>query len=140
MVERGFVPNLQAAFDRYIDNSGPAYVPRFHLTVIKAVELIHQAGGIAVVAHPGRYKTPITIVEETAAYGIDGVEVFYPEHTPGLRSQLKELAARLGLIITGGSDFHREENGGYCRLGVEAEFIPPDTVEIMTERANRYRK
>jgi predicted metal-dependent phosphoesterase TrpH len=139
MVEQQIVPGLQAAFDRYIDKGGPAYVARYKLPPPKAVELIHQAGGVAVVAHPGRYKTPLKIVEEFVRYGVDGVEVFYPDHALELRQQLLQIAARYDLLVTGGSDFHRPEGDGFLRLGCEAGAIPVNTVERLRERANGWK-
>ncbi len=138
MVEKGIVPDSQTAFNRYLANDAPAYVPRFRLTIPEAIAMIHQAGGAAVLAHPGRYASPTKIIGEAIAAGVDGLEVYYPDHAPEFRQQLLKTITENGLIATGGSDFHHPENGT-IRMGVEATNMPADTLIKLRERATRYQ-
>ncbi len=105
MVQAGYVCSTQEAFDKYIHNDGPAYVNRLRLTMHEAIGLIHAAGGVAVMAHAGESGL-IHLVPALVAAGLDGVEVYYPDHTPEHQAQLLALAEQYRLAVTGGSDFH----------------------------------
>jgi predicted metal-dependent phosphoesterase TrpH len=106
MVEAGYVATVREAFDRYLYNGGPAYVARRRLSPEEAIELIHSAGGVAVLAHPGLVTDYEAIVERLVPAGLDGVEVVHPDNPEAVQSRLRELAQQYRLIITGGSDFH----------------------------------
>jgi len=131
MVEAGHVVSVQEAFDRYIDNNGPAYVNRLRLTMSEAVSAIHDAGGLAVMAHPAESKLTHLIPRLVEA-GLDGVEVYYPKHTPEQQAELLELAVRYNLLATGGSDFHTFEDKSHGQLGCVD--VPPDVVEKLKSR------
>lgn len=103
--ERCYVKSVREAFNIYIGQGCPAYVPRYKFPPEEAIALIHQAGGAAVLAHPGLIKDAKTI-DEIIALGIDGIEVFYPEHDHLQITHYKNMADRHKLLITGGSDFH----------------------------------
>ena len=126
MVEAGHVASVQEAFDKYIDNDGPAYVNRLRLTMGEAVSAIHDAGGLAVMAHPAESKLAHLIPQLVGA-GLDGIEVYYPKHTPIQQAELLELAARYDLLVTGGSDFHTLEDASHGQLGCVD--VPPEVVE-----------
>ncbi|MBI5931493.1 MAG: PHP domain-containing protein [Chloroflexi bacterium] len=138
LVESGIVPDKQTAFDRYLANDGPAYVPRFRLTIPQAIVMIHQAKGVAILAHPGRYASPMKVIDEAIAAGVDGLEVYYPDHAPEFRQQLLKIVQEHNLIATGGSDFHYPENGN-IRMGVEAPNMPADVLTNLRQRATRYQ-
>ena len=76
LVEKEYVADFRQAFDRYLHNDGPAYVEGKAFPAQDAIELIHKAGGIAVLAHPWCRKNPLTLVPKLAALGLDGLEVF----------------------------------------------------------------
>ncbi len=111
MVEQGYVETVAAAFDQYIGSGRPAYVDRPTLTPTESVELIHGAGGVAVVAHPFSPVLPglDAFLRRLAAVGLDGLEVYYGDYTPERVAQLRQVARRHGLVATGGSDFHGQE-------------------------------
>lgn len=106
MVEVGAVESVREAFDRYLYNGSPAYVARQRLSPEEAIGLIHRAGGAAVLAHPGVLTDWRGMIERLAPAGLDGVEVAHPKNNENVRLELRGLAARYGLIMTGGSDFH----------------------------------
>ncbi len=105
LVHRGFVGNTDEAFDRYLAEGKPAYVPRPEVTVADAIRVIHEAGGLASLAHPGLHNRDEAIPELVAA-GLDAIEAYHVNHPPGLAKHYRRLAAERGLLVTGGSDFH----------------------------------
>jgi len=105
MVDRGYVKSVREAFDRYLATSGPANVPRKRLTPVEAVRVIRRARGVPVLAHPGLANRDALIPELVEA-GLLGIETYYPEHSTLQTTTYREMCARLGLVATGGSDFH----------------------------------
>jgi hypothetical protein len=105
MVNRGYVKSVREAFDRFLAAGKPGNVPRQKLTPEDAVRLIRKAGGVPVFAHPGLAKRDEMIPRLVAA-GLMGIECFYPEHLPGQTAGYADTCKRLGLVATGGSDFH----------------------------------
>ncbi len=123
LVQAGYVGSTQEAFDKYISNEGPAYVNRLRLEMREAIGLIREAGGVAVLAHAGESGL-IHLVPSLVEAGLDGVEVYYPDHTPEQQAELLALAARYNLVVTGGSDFHTLDDAahamGMMEVGYEA--------------------
>jgi len=139
LAEQGYVNSIQEAFERYIGNDGPAYVPHYRLEPARAIALIHGAGGAAVLAHPGHYDDYRSVIAALVPLGLDGVEVYYPDHVPALIEDLRVLARQYNLVMTVGSDFHRREGDGSARIG--SVKTPPnlDVVDKLRERAAQYR-
>lgn len=106
MIEAGHVASVGEAFDRYIGMGGPAFVPRARFTPEEAVALVLVAGGVPVLAHPWTTGDPEGIVARLLPVGLLGLEVDYGEYDDERRAGLRALAAREGLIATGGSDYH----------------------------------
>jgi predicted metal-dependent phosphoesterase TrpH len=124
--EAGRVRTLGEAFDRWIANDGPAYVPRFRLTPEEAIALIREAGGLAVLAHPA-LSNNLSLVPQLAGAGLSGLEVYYPDHSPSDREKLLGLCQQYGLFPTGGSDFHGLTHDGHAPMASVA--VPPEVVE-----------
>jgi len=106
MVEQGFCKDLREAFDRYIGAGCPAYVQKEQLTPAGAVELVHSAGGCAVLCHPGLVLGLEEHLPALVECGLDAMEVHYPMHSARDEQQLMDIARDYGLAVTGGSDFH----------------------------------
>jgi len=108
LIARGAVADVAEAFDRYLSSGRPAYVPAPSVSVTDAVALAAKAGGVAVLAHPGRLAAGERdrVVGEALEAGVDGVEVWHSQHDPELCRSLDALVARHGLLATGGSDYH----------------------------------
>lgn len=124
MEKKGCVSSYNEAFDKYLYLNGPVYVPKAKLTPAEAIELIHEAGGVAVMAHPALTDRD-EMIEELAATGLDGLEIYHPTHNRSTRKRYRQLAKRHNLFITGGSDSHNR-NGRYGTIGQEnvpAEFL-----------------
>ncbi len=110
MVEAGVVSSEEEAFERWIADGRPAHVPKHALDPLDALALIHGAGGLCVLAHPGMWgdqtEVPQELIEAMARAGMAGLEVDHTDHAPEQRARYRALAERLGLIPTGGSDCH----------------------------------
>ena len=111
MIEKGYVASIQEAFDRFLKKGAAAYVEKARLSPAESIALIHDAGGVAVLAHP--YQLRLSSLEEVerlvgelAELGLDGVETVYSRHSAAERVAFSEIAMRNGLLVTGGSDYH----------------------------------
>ena len=110
MIAEGWAVDFRDAFDRYLGNGKAAFVPKDRLPVSEAIQLIHRAGGLAVLAHPGSAGTRER-VEAFVGQGIDGLEVRHPSHTPEDVARLSALVEHFGLVPSGGSDWHGSGDG-----------------------------
>ena len=117
---RGVVKSRQEAFDRFLAQDKPGYVPPMGPSPAEAVELIRGAGGFACLAHPQTAgKEPE--LEALRAVGIEAIEVYYGSHTPSQIRHYGDWARSKGLLCLGGSDFHGPKTGREGRLGVDYE-------------------
>ena len=129
LVRAGHVENADDAFRRLLGAHGLAFVPRPTFPPAEAIALIRSAGGVAVLAHPGPGLVD-SVVEGLAARGLSGIEVWHPQHGALAVRRYQALAERLGLIETGGSDFHGE--GRSADLG---DVAVPERAYIGLKRA-----
>lgn len=111
LIKKGIVGSVAEAFDRYLSTGKPLYLPKEVLTPHDAIALIHEAGGVAVMAHPGLVPLDEAALAGrlgslTQEDGLDGLEAYYSQHSRGETDRFLALAARLDLLVTGGSDFH----------------------------------
>ena len=118
MVDHGYVKSVREAFDRYLSANGPANVPRKRFTPVEAVRIIRRARGVPVLAHPGLANRD-ELIPELVEAGLMGIETFYPEHSAGQITTYREMCRHLGLVATGGSDFHGPSVGGARHPGQE---------------------
>jgi hypothetical protein len=116
LVEAGAVRNVDEAFQRYIGYEGPAYFSKMQLTPAEAMDFIHQHSGVAVVAHPGTYHNDGALYSAISA-GVDGIEVWHPDHGSRNVDHYREVATKNGLLMTGGSDCHGGRKQGKIFLG-----------------------
>jgi 3',5'-nucleoside bisphosphate phosphatase len=113
VVESGACADKREVFNRYLADGGPAYVEKHAVDPVRAVELLVAAGGVTVLAHPGLYGDDNggldeDVIEAMAAVGLAGIEADHPDHPDDQRRRYRELAGRLGLEVTAGSDYHGE--------------------------------
>jgi predicted metal-dependent phosphoesterase TrpH len=111
LVERGYAASIQDAFNRFLGKGAAAYVEKARLSPAASIALIHEAGGVAVLAHPYQLKLASLeeseqLVVELAALGLDGIEALYSRHSQAERDAYARMAQRHGLLVTGGSDYH----------------------------------
>lgn len=105
LVKNKCFSTVREAFEKMLEKGQPAYVPHYRLEVEEIIELIHEAGGIAVLAHPKLVKDD-GLVEDVLSRGIQGIEVFYPRHDEEDVKRYMAMAEKYNLLVTGGSDFH----------------------------------
>jgi predicted metal-dependent phosphoesterase TrpH len=108
IVEAGAAATMREAFDRYIGEGQPAYVGRYRLEVAEAVVLVRGAGGTVTVAHPGVSGLERGEIARIRAAGVDGLEVYHPDHDPSLREKYLRIAESLDMVPTAGSDYPGE--------------------------------
>lgn len=118
MIAAGYVANRQQAFDDWLAVGRPAYIPRYEVELERGIGLIRQAGGVAILAHPWsrqqRAVLAVDYIEYLVAHGgLDGIEVDHQDHDAPMRAQLRDLAADLGILMTGSSDYHGRGKIGY---------------------------
>ena len=111
LVARGDLSSVTDAFDRWLGTGGPAFVPRTGAPVARVIDTIHRAGGLASLAHPGRTRLDDRL-EEFCAAGLDAIEVFHSDHDVETATRYRRRASELGLLMTGGSDFHGDPERG----------------------------
>lgn len=131
----GYCKDLDEAFERFLKKNRPAWVPKFKISASDAIQLIHQAGGVSVLAHPGLNRADETIPGMVEA-GLDGIECFHTKHSTNMAQHYLEIADRFRLLVTGGSDCHGM-NKGKPLIGTVK--IPYVHVEALKARAAQCR-
>ena len=105
LVKENLIGSLDEAFERFLKKGRPAWVPKTKMSALEGVELIHQAGGLAVMAHPGLNRSD-EIIPDLVAAGLDGIECFHTKHSTAMSERYLEIAEKCNLLVTGGSDCH----------------------------------
>jgi predicted metal-dependent phosphoesterase TrpH len=118
IVDTGAVATVREAFDRFLGEGQPAYVPRFRLEVAEAVALVRGAGGTVTAAHPGVSGLERGELARMRDAGIAGLEVIHPDHNPSVREKYLRIAEQLDLVPTAGSDYHGEVVAPDRQLGM----------------------
>lgn len=135
LVEGGTVDSVNEAFDRYLGTGGSYYLPRTDTPVERAIDMIAEAGGVTVLAHPfATARGPVVtaeVVEQLTHRGLGGVEVDHPDHDEPTRQRLRTLAAELDLIPTGSSDYH----GTNKTIAIGQELTPQESLDRLVDRA-----
>ncbi len=138
MYERGYVPSIKEAFNRYIGREAPAYVEREKMMPEEVVELITRVGGLAVLAHPADIEDLDRTIVRLQRVGLVGIEAYYKDYTADTTARLASLASKHSLIATGGSDYHGMDDLTEMPMGGVA--IPPECVDrlkALYEKRNR---
>lgn len=143
LLDHGYVNSMPEAFERYIGDRAPCYVPREKVTPSQAVELILSANGIPVLAHPPLYHMSDErlnrLLLHLTEHGLAGIEAIYSTYTAGETTHMKSLASQYHLLLTGGSDFHGS-NKPTIDLGTgKGSLCVPDTLldELAQYLANK---
>jgi predicted metal-dependent phosphoesterase TrpH len=135
LVEIGALPDSRAAFDNYIGAGRPAYIPKEVLSATDAIGIIHSAGGLAIVAHPGAEGT-LEYLSMLRNCGMDGAEVLHPSHSMEDMVRIDTLVGELGMVRSGGSDWHGADVGRR-RLGNQD--VPIAWLQAQRERVHELR-
>jgi predicted metal-dependent phosphoesterase TrpH len=133
VVEAGAAADTNDAFARYLGWGGPAYIPRRRLTPQDVIALIAEAGGVVSVAHPAHIPDLETFLGPLVDAGLAGLETYYGEYDAPTVAWLAGIAARYGLVPTGGSDYHARDIKDHAMLGT-GPTVPADTVARLRAR------
>ena len=110
LMKKGLVSSVQEAFEKYVGDNGPCYIPREYMSPEQAISSIKKAGGVPVLAHPLLYNLPhdelYALVDRLKKAGLKGIEVYYSNNRGQDEVNVKALANHFGLVATGGSDYH----------------------------------
>jgi hypothetical protein len=111
LMRKGYTRSMQEGFEKYLNRGAPAYVEKRKLSAQESIALIVQSGGIPVLAHPYSLRAQSSVefekrISELVDFGLKGIEVYYPVHNSEQIDQYRRTAAKFGLSITGGTDFH----------------------------------
>lgn len=136
LVDKGVTKTIDLAFKYYLRRGAAAYAERFRFSALDAIAMIREAGGIAVLAHPSSLDPTLRsiplLLKNLRKMGLEGVEVYYPSHSPKAVKALLQMADEMGLLITGGSDFHGMERVGYTTDDwLHKTHVPYDIVTAM---------
>jgi predicted metal-dependent phosphoesterase TrpH len=139
LINKGVVSSVQEAFDKYLASGKPLYQAKEVLTPADAIALLHRAGGVAVMAHPGLVPlSEASLAERVGALhdeaGLDGIEALYSQHSPMDTERFLDLARRHTLLVTGGSDFHGTPKP-HVPLGIVSDGRPAPLSLLETLRA-----
>lgn len=142
ILERGIVRDRGEAFGRYLAAGAKAYVPKWRFSPQEGIALLRAAGGLPVLAHPGMLKLPQfdleSLLRRLMGHGLEGLEALYSEHDTATRQALTRLAARLGLVVSGGSDFHgRAKPDIALGLGRGDLRVPASLLAALKQRRER---
>ena len=131
LVQAGLCASLDEAFERFLKKNRPAWVPKLKMSAGEAIDLIHQAEGVAVLAHPGLNRTD-EVIPSVVEAGLDGIECFHTKHSTATSEHYLELADRFHLLVTGGSDCHGLSKG---KPLIGTVRVPYQHVEMLRARA-----
>jgi hypothetical protein len=135
LVKAGICGSLDEAFERFLKKNRPAWVPKAKMSAGEAIRLIHDAGGVAVLAHPGLSHND-SVIPSMVNAGLDGLECFHTKHSTAISEHYLEMADQFGLLVTGGSDCHGMSKG---KPLVGTIKLPYQHVEKLKERVAELR-
>lgn len=135
LVAGGMVGSVDEAFQRYLGRGRAAFVEKTLPSLEQVAEAVHRAGGLTAAAHLGGRATR-RVLENFRQRGLDGIEVRHPSHSPDLQGRLEGFAQSLGLLMSGGSDWHGDPEGGDGHAAIGSQAVPAAWLEgLDTARA-----
>lgn len=143
LMEKGYVQTMGEAFDKYLGQGKLAYAERFTYQAGDAISLIKNAGGLSVLAHPLQLEKLVDnltyALHQLSGMGLDGIEVYYPNHSRQFRKRLISIAEKDCLLMTGGSDYHGSIRPGTTLAGGKNVSVPSQLLVKMKERIEKTR-
>lgn len=132
----GGTSSVMEAYSKYINDNSPVYVKRKTVTPHDAVEIIYDAGGVPVIAHPHDLENAEKLIKDLMHYGLRGIEAYHRKHSPAIVEYFSSMAEELGLVVTGGSDFHAPNvMNGQIIMG--KNFVPEWVYDKLLEEKKR---
>ncbi len=135
LCRKGYTSSIGHAFARYLGEDSSAYIPAPNLSYPQTIALAHDAGGVAVLAHPGA-KGRDELIPRLVRAGLDGIEAFHPKHDHVVANFYSSIASKHSLLVTGGSDAHGRANNA---ANIGSVTVPYSCVAALRERAEKYR-
>jgi predicted metal-dependent phosphoesterase TrpH len=148
LMQKGVVKTMQEAFDKYLSANGQAYFPKVELPLREAIELLHAAGAVTSISHPGLLKRAPDVLEASLklwrSWGLDGLEALYPSYSLEQTAYFDRIADKYGFLKTGGSDFHGD-NKPHIQIGTGTGHlnVPDELLEPLLqkrEEVNRHSR
>lgn len=141
LVDAGHAATHEEAFDRWLGDNGPAYVPYEKFSAIEGIQLLRQCGAVPVWAHPYLFRggTVETVLPELMAAGLMGIEAYHPTHSAQQQQRLISLCRQYGLLITGGSDYHGPVKPGFEKTTLNQLQVPLSHLEKLQDAALQLR-
>jgi hypothetical protein len=136
LVQAGLCSSLDEAFERFLKKNRPAWVPKFKISASDAINLVHNAGGVAVLAHPGLNRCDEVIPGMVEA-GLDGIECFHTKHSTATSDHYLKIAEHFHLLITGGSDCHGMSKGRPLIGSVKLPYLYVEKLRARAQDRNR---
>jgi predicted metal-dependent phosphoesterase TrpH len=133
LARQGHVADPGEAFDRWLGRGKPAFVDKNLPEFREVVNLVHASGGVVSVAHVKERGTR-SFLERLKGEGLDAVETRHPSHDPDLRARLTDIALGLGLLRTGGSDWHGDPEGGEAHGSIGSQGVPVEWLDRLEQR------
>lgn len=137
LLKKNYITSFTEAFEQYLKRGTPCFIEKFVYPPDKLISLIHEAGGVAVFAHPGLSGLD-DLIPALVKMGLDGFEAYHIDHTPEMTARYIKFAHEYGLIVTGGSDCHGPISRHGLRLGTVP--IPDEVVDKLKSRVQLYRE
>lgn len=136
LIRRGAADDFNDAFARFLGRGKAGYVPKPLPTLEKVSALVHDVGGVTVAAHLGEHGTEPQLRQFQGA-GLDGVEIRHPRHSPAAEARLGRLADKLGLVVSGGSDWHGDGDEGASHAPLGGMDVPVEWLEALENRRGK---
>jgi predicted metal-dependent phosphoesterase TrpH len=138
LVQAGLCANLDEAFERFLRKGKPAWVPKFKMSVEQAIDLIHHAGGLAVLAHPVLNNCD-DLIPALVECGLDGLECYHTKHPWAVAEHYVKMAEQSGLLVTGGSDCHGVSKGRPLIGGIKLPYFRVERMKSALRKRARAR-
>jgi predicted metal-dependent phosphoesterase TrpH len=138
LVQRGHCEDIGDAFERYLGRGRAGYVGKPLPALTRVTDLVHEVGGLAVAAHLGDHGTEGQI-RQFLDSGLDGIEVRHPSHSEAVEARLTRIAERLGVVMTGGSDWHGDSKFGESHAALGAMNVPLEWLDRLEARRTPVR-
>lgn len=131
LVEQGHTKTYQEAFEKYLKKGRPGYLPNSPVPISEAVDAVHAAGGVAMIAHPGLYRNGDEVVHEAVQAGVDGIECYHSDHDHDTTQHYLARARKLDRLVSGGADFHGPHHKRSVLFGKKG--CPADEFQRITD-------
>jgi 3',5'-nucleoside bisphosphate phosphatase len=134
LVQQEYTKTYQEAFEKYLHKNGPAFVPHNQVDITRAIDAVHDAGGVAVLAHPGLYKESDKVIHDARNRGVDGIECIHSDHNHNKTSHFLAKARKLEMLVSGGADFHGPDHARSKMFGKRS--CPPEEFARLMDAIN----